>query len=190
VQAILAAATEVFLERGYANTSVDDIVKRAAGSKATVYKHFNNKRELFTAVVKSVVVRHSQEELDSEEPDPEKALRLFAQNRFKIVLSRHSIALLRLVISEAENFPEVAQTYYGHGPGHSQQMLSAFLRIHQQRGTLAIDDPDEAAFHFMSLLMHPWYLKRLQWLDKPPSELDVERSVQSTLKAFMKLYAP
>src|SRR5690348_14786308 len=50
-QAIINAATEVFLERGYAEASVDAIVERAGGSKATVYAMFGNKEGLFEAAI-------------------------------------------------------------------------------------------------------------------------------------------
>ncbi len=188
VDAILRAATQMFLEFGYANTSVDDIVKRAGGSKATIYKHFKSKRELFSAVIDAVVVRRSQEEIDFDEPEPDKALREFATKRFKVVLSADNVALMRMVIAAAPNFPKIARAYYEHGPAHSHEILVEYLRVQGGRGKLRITDPDEAAFHFTSLLMHPWYVKRLQWVDATPTKADVERSVSSAVSAFMKLY--
>ena len=190
IDAILTAATRVFLEYGYANTTVDDIVKRAGGSKATLYKHFKNKRELFNAVVDAVVVRRSQEEIDFDEPDPEQALRAFAAKRFQIVLSADNVALTRIVIAEAPRFPDVARAYYEHGPAHSHEILVKYLRVQGEGGKLQITDPDEAAFHFTSLLMHPWYVKRLQQVGAQPAGADVERSVTSAVTAFMKLYGP
>ena len=188
VAAILAAATQVFLRSGYANTTVDDIVQQAGGSKATVYKHFKTKRDLFSAVVDSVVVRRSQEQLDYDEPDPEKALREFANNRIKVVLSADNIALLRIVIAEAPRFPDIARAYYAHGPGYSHDSVVEFMQIHAKRGTLSIPDADEAAYRFTSLLMHPLYVKRLQLVAKVPTKKERERQVDSAMRAFMKLY--
>ena len=188
IDAILTAATEVFLEYGYANTTVDDIVKRARGSKATVYKHFKNKRELFNAVVDSVVMRRSQEEIDYDEPDPAKALREFAAKRFAVVLSTDNVALMRMVMAEAPRFPDIARGYYEHGPGHSHEILVEYLRVQVERGRLQISDLDEAAFQFTSVLIHPWYVKRLQRIDATPTQADVEQSVTSAISTFMKLY--
>ena len=56
-QAILRAAIEVFLERGYANASIDAIVARAGGSKATVYAYFPTKVQLFAAVFEASAPR-------------------------------------------------------------------------------------------------------------------------------------
>jgi AcrR family transcriptional regulator len=46
-QAILAAATQLFLERGYEGTTVADVGERAGVSRATVFWHFSDKGGLF-----------------------------------------------------------------------------------------------------------------------------------------------
>src|SRR5438094_9057733 len=53
--AILAAATDVFLENGYRGTSMDEIAALAAVSKQTVYKHFVDKERLFAEIVTRTV---------------------------------------------------------------------------------------------------------------------------------------
>ena len=50
-RALLDAARDVFLERGFANATIDAVVERAGGSKATVYSLFENKEGLFAALV-------------------------------------------------------------------------------------------------------------------------------------------
>ena len=50
-KAIMEAATTVFLAKGYLGTTVDEIAALAAVSKQTVYKHFNDKEQLFAAIV-------------------------------------------------------------------------------------------------------------------------------------------
>src|SRR5215470_2225634 len=50
-QSLLNAARDVFLEKGYANATIDEVVGRAGGSKATVYALFENKEGLFAALV-------------------------------------------------------------------------------------------------------------------------------------------
>jgi len=187
-QAILKAATEVFLRCGYANATVDDIVKRAGGSKATVYKHFKNKRELFDAVIDSVVVRRSKEGIDTAEPDPEVALKAFGMRRFKVVFSSEHVELMRLIIAEGAQFPDTARNYYEHGPAHSHDVLVSYFDLQNRRGTLKIPDPDAAAFQFMAMLMHRWYLLRLNVNAKPPSQTDADEAVNSAVDAFMRLY--
>ncbi|MEX2524329.1 MAG: TetR/AcrR family transcriptional regulator [Gammaproteobacteria bacterium] len=188
IEAIRQAATRVFLENGYAHTSVDKIVREAGGSKATIYKYFKNKRELFNAVIDRIVTHRSQTDIDIDDPNPENALLDFARRRVDVVFSPEHIALMRLVIAEGPNSPEVAEAYYEHGPAQSYRTLSRYFRIQNERGKLNIDDPDEAAYHFSALLMHRWYLRKLTGYTKVPSRKEMERNIQSTVKAFLKLY--
>jgi AcrR family transcriptional regulator len=53
-EALLAAARELFGERGYAETSTDDVVSRAGVTKGALYHHFSGKEALFRAVVEQV----------------------------------------------------------------------------------------------------------------------------------------
>src|ERR1700674_4704610 len=53
---LLAAAVELFVERGYAATRLDDVARQAGVSKGTVYLYFASKEELFKAVVREGLV--------------------------------------------------------------------------------------------------------------------------------------
>ncbi|RJG22547.1 TetR/AcrR family transcriptional regulator, partial [Massilia cavernae] len=55
-QELLAAALDLFVERGFASTRLEDVAKRAGVSKGTLYLYFTNKEELFKAVVRNSVV--------------------------------------------------------------------------------------------------------------------------------------
>jgi len=70
---ILAAAEKVFAKHGYGHTSVDDIAREAQFSKATLYRYYRSKGELFAAVImesfKDVLSgfnRIKQRDLDAE----------------------------------------------------------------------------------------------------------------------------
>lgn len=189
IEAIRTAATRVFLENGYARTSVDKIVQEAGGSKATIYKYFNNKRELFNAVIDRIVTHRSQIDIDVDDPDPENALIDFARRRVDVVFSPEHIALMRLVIAEGPNSPEVAEAYYEHGPAQSYRTLAEYFRIQNERGQLKINDPDEAAYQFSALLMHRWYLKKLTGFSRIPSRKQMESNIRATVTTFLKLYS-
>src|SRR3954462_6809689 len=55
-QELLAAALDLFVERGFASTRLEDVAKRAGVSKGTLYLYFENKEELFKAVVRENIV--------------------------------------------------------------------------------------------------------------------------------------
>jgi len=48
---ILAAAQEVFAQRGYHGSSLDDIAKASGTSKALIYEHFDSKRALHETLI-------------------------------------------------------------------------------------------------------------------------------------------
>lgn len=189
IEAIRKAATRVFLENGYAHTSVDKIVREAGGSKATIYKYFKNKRDLFNAVIDSIVTHRSQTDIDIDDPNPENALLDFARRRVDVVFSPEHIALMRLVIAEGPNSPEIAEAYYEHGPAQSYRTLSRYFRIQNERGKLTIDDPNEAAYQFSALLMHRWYLRKLTGYTRIPARKEMERNIQNTVRFFMRMHA-
>src|SRR5215212_8367188 len=51
---LVAAARELFLERGYANVSTEEVVRRAGVTRGALYHHFEGKRDLFLAVFEAV----------------------------------------------------------------------------------------------------------------------------------------
>ena len=61
---MLSAATELFLRDGYDQTSIDAILVRSGGSKATLYAYFPTKEDLFRAVIDSVLVTDARPALD------------------------------------------------------------------------------------------------------------------------------
>src|SRR5436190_17438294 len=133
--AILAAATEVFLAKGYPGTSMDEIAARAAVSKQTVYKHFADKERLFTEIVVGTVDKISdpvyEEVLDlNESGDVEADLRGLARRQLAMVMQPRLLALRRLVIGEANRFPELGRTFYERGPERTIAALAtAFERL-------------------------------------------------------------
>ncbi|MFM2088080.1 MAG: hypothetical protein RLZZ237_2949, partial [Pseudomonadota bacterium] len=64
-QELLAAALDLFVERGFASTRLEDVAKRAGVSKGTLYLYFENKQELFKAVVRDNIVHAIVEVEDS-----------------------------------------------------------------------------------------------------------------------------
>lgn len=188
ISAILEEATEIFLRDGYEKASLDEIVKRAGGSKATVYKYFKNKRELFFAVVDSVVRGESERPLENADSDPERVLKDYAKRRIKVVFSPEHVALMRLVITEGRTSPDVAAGYYLHGPGNSHKILIGYLRQQVEQQTLRINDIEQAAHDFMALVMHKWYLKILQGGEKLPSGIALDKSINTSIETFMRLY--
>ena len=105
-QAILAAATRVFLDKGYAGTSMDEIAASAEVGKQTVYKHFSDKRQLFTEIVLATtdhvdgLVQMIAETMDISD-DPRTDLDHLARRFLTTLMQPQMHQLRRLVIANA-----------------------------------------------------------------------------------------
>lgn len=110
---ILKGATRVFLQHGYAGTSMDRVAAEAGVSKQTIYSHFQDKEGLFTALIERVTTRQLQVEFGSEpfQGEPAILLRRIAQGFLSKQGDREYISLLRVVVAESARFPELAQLY-------------------------------------------------------------------------------
>jgi TetR/AcrR family transcriptional repressor of mexJK operon len=184
---ILEAATELFLREGYGATSIDSILERSGGSKATLYSYFPAKDDLFRAVVDEVVSKDAQPQLDSTR-DIRGVLTEFAVQRLEAVFSDRHRALLRLIIAERERFPDLAKMYYERWPRLSRSLLVDYFRELKQQDLLEIDTAEEAAEFFIGMVLHQWYIEiLLLGVDVPSSEAirrRAERCVDYFLFAF------
>jgi TetR/AcrR family transcriptional regulator, mexJK operon transcriptional repressor len=193
-QAILDAATQVFLSKGYLGTSMDEIAALAEVSKQTVYKHFADKEALFNEIVLGTVNEASDpvyEEVTNlaDTGDLEADLRDLARRQLSLVMQPKVLQLRRLVIGEGGRFPELGKTFYEQGPGRTLKALTeAFERL-AERGELELDDPAAAANHFNWLIMSaPINRAMLLGDDKPPKKAELERYVDSGVRAFLAAY--
>jgi len=198
-RAITAAATARFLRDGYRDTSMDQVAADAAVSKQTVYKQFADKEQLFRAIVLGVTGNASAiiAELTAALPaagvatqqELGAALTALARRYLDGVLQPPVLALRRLVIAEAERFPDLARTYFEQAPARAIGVLAEALRGYRARGLIAAQDPELAAAHFAYLtLAIP--LDRAQFLPgERPSAAERDRLAAEAVRVFLAAYA-
>ncbi len=122
--AIVRAARQAFLEGGYAKTSMDSIAKAAGVGIKTLYRHFENKDDLFSAVMQAACNPEAFDEVSGEwrkqtgEPErpwfskpPRTALVAAGVEYLQHVLSDEQLALYRVVTQDAHSFPELGRRY-------------------------------------------------------------------------------
>ena len=142
---LTAAALELFVEKGFAATRLDEIAARAGVSKGTLYLYFDSKEELFKAVIRdSLLPALAQgEELVSSYPgDTEGLLREIVHGWWDTIGSRPIGGIPKLIIAEARNFPEIARFYYDEVIARGQTLLCKVLRRGMERGEFRPFDPD------------------------------------------------
>lgn len=160
-RAILAAATEVFLQHGYLGASMDEVAAKAGVSKQTVYKQFENKERLFAEIVLGTsdqlldgLVLAYAEILDGA-TDVREALRDLARYFLDSLTSSSVLQLRRLVIAEADRFPDVCGRWFTVGFERSLETLGEALSRLADRGLLReLSDPTLAAYQFAGLVMY------------------------------------
>lgn len=157
-RAILDAARTVFLRNGYLGTSMDQIAALAAVSKQTVYKNFADKERLFAEIITSSIAEAEQQStaiLDAlpDTEDLEHDLRDVARSMVTVVMSPHIVALRRIIIGEADRFPDLARSWYESGPGRGSATMAERFSALARRGLVHIDDPLLAAQHFNWLVL-------------------------------------
>jgi TetR/AcrR family transcriptional regulator, mexJK operon transcriptional repressor len=107
---ILDIATELFLAQGYGATSIEAVAQRARISKRTFYHRFPDKAALFDAVVRRIVakIRPPAGTPLYEGGSVEAILRRLARLMLRAALTPMALALGRLMMAEAQRFPELA----------------------------------------------------------------------------------
>jgi len=110
---MLAAALEVFVEKGFAAARMDDIARTASLSKGTVYLYFPSKEDLFEAVLRNVAIPNVErmEGLMRDAPSVGEALDGVAQFVPHLIRNTQLPQIMKLLISEAGTFPQIVQAY-------------------------------------------------------------------------------
>ena len=184
---ILSAATDLFLSGGYGQTSIDAIVEKSGGSKATLYSYYPTKADLFRAVVDSIVTSDEHSELKSLD-DVRDTLVQFAINRMSVVFSRKHRSLMRLIIAERDHFQDIARMYYESGPLRSHVLLRDYFETLIDQGLIDIRSAEEASEFFRGMLLHQRYIDQL-YLDRPvPSAEEVAVRSRHVVDRFLEAY--
>ena len=113
-QAIIDAAMEEFISRGFAATRLDDIAKRAGVAKGTIYLHFKDKESMFEELIRTAIVPLVGR---MQGPPPAGAsvrdlVEAFALNFIHEIVSTSRGDIVRLIVAEGPRFPSIADFYY------------------------------------------------------------------------------
>lgn len=192
-RAIMGAATTLFLRNGYQGTSMDEIASLAAVSKQTVYKNFADKERLFADIIVGISA-NVEPFLDvvtalRDTDNLERDLGQLARRYITTVIQPQAVRLRRLIIAEADRFPELACTYYQRAPERTLATLAACFQRLAERGLLCLDDPLLAANHFAFLILSmPLDRAMFYGDDQPLTPTDLELFADAGVRVFLAAY--
>ena len=186
---ILEAALVTFARLGYSAASMDAIATEAGVSKPTVYQYFPSKQALFTAMMASrrddMVLAFAQDSSACMVAQ----LYDFACRYAETVLQPEFLSLARLIVAEAQRFPEIGQAYQASGPDRVLHSLMEFLHQLRETGRLEFDDAELAAQDLWGLILSAPRTKALYLPDKTPTTAEVSRYINNGLAVFLKAYS-
>jgi AcrR family transcriptional regulator len=188
--AILLAAIELFQEKGYERASMNELVRRCGGSKATLYGYFPSKEALFMAVVKEVATGHMPEAAGeirerNEKASLEEQLIRFGERMMSVLTNdARPIAVYRMVVGEAGH-SDVGQLFHESGPAQLVDAIAALFARAIERGELRRGDPKILALQFTSLLTAETSDRLYQREPAPVALAAVRRMVRRAVETFL-----
>jgi AcrR family transcriptional regulator len=142
---LTAAALELFVERGYAATRLEDVARRAGVSKGTLYLYFDSKEALFKAVVREGLVaalERGERVLAEHRGSCAALLRELMQGWWEVVGNSAFGGLPKLMASECRNFPELGKFYYEEVISRGYRLIQQVVERGMRSGEFRQLDPD------------------------------------------------
>jgi len=184
---IIQAARQAFLTNGYANTGMAAVAQKAGISTKTLYRLVPNKAELFKTVVSERIGRFMLE-IDHRVVGPldlPAALERILMAYGSLTLDEEVIAINRLVLSEGERFPEIAQSFFEGAIRRTGEGIADWLARQSKRGLIEIDDPIAAAGMLRGMMiMEPQRATMLRQRKAPNAE-EIAARAKSCARLFL-----
>lgn len=144
--AIIEAALDEFIARGFTATRLDDVARRAGVAKGTIYLHFKDKESMFEELIRTALVPLIGR-LAAPPPfggSVRDALEGFARTFIQEVAMTRRGDIVRLIVAEGPRFPSVADFYYREVVSPGLAGMRALIELAVSRGEIA--HPELARF--------------------------------------------
>jgi AcrR family transcriptional regulator len=190
-QELLEAALDLFVERGFAATRLDDVAKAAGVSKGTLYLYYKNKEDLFKAVVRENMVPMIGEAegiIEQFDGDSETLFRLIMTTWWERMGKSKLSGLSKLMMAEACNFPELAQFYHEEVVVRGDAMIVNMIQRGVARGEMRNIDLEIAPRLLIApMIMMMMWKHSYSVCQVDPTKLDtyVEHYIDMSLRSLL-----
>ncbi|MDO6567812.1 TetR/AcrR family transcriptional regulator [Alteromonas sp. 1_MG-2023] len=189
---ILHAASCLFVDHGFANTSMDNVAKASGVSKQTVYSHFDNKDALFKA---AIIKKCQSYQLDTNQLMQARSdtltlnqyLKQAGARFIRLIQDPETVAVFRLVIGEAQSTPHVSKLFYDAGPGAAIEGFSEVF-FYYSNDALSKAQSAELATDFCSLLQREFHTKLLCGIQQEMMDDEISAHVEMAVGKTLLLF--
>jgi AcrR family transcriptional regulator len=138
-QAIIEAAMDEFIARGFAATRLDDVARRAGVAKGTIYLHFKDKESMFEELIRTAIVPLIGRLASPPPPGASvrSALEGFARTFIEEVATTRRGDIVRLIIAEGPRFPAIADFYYREVISRGLAGMRALIELAVRNGEIS-----------------------------------------------------
>ncbi|WP_284945482.1 TetR/AcrR family transcriptional regulator [Acidisoma cladoniae] len=181
---LLTAAEQVFLDRGYVSSTMDDIAHAAGMSKKTIYQVFSSKKDLFDALMMD---RLSELKMPANDTD-QSASAVLKDLLFRLgqmVLAPKHIAMARLIVAEVASSPEVADVLKARCT-QGETTMQRWLADQTTRGIFVLPDVVEGANMLFAMALGDFHWHLLLGMGPRPSDEALHRRIDWAVGVFMR----
>lgn len=178
---IVDAAADIFIERGYAATRLDDVAKRAGVAKGTLYLYFATKEDLFKAVVEQLLTPNLlaiEEANKAESRSFSQAMPTLLQLIAERLAQGRTGSILRMVLADGRTFPDLARIWHDQVIVRVLDAVAGMVEASQARGEVATGDARLYAFSLVGPLVASLLFRETFGLESPYSADPTKLAIQ------------
>lgn len=187
--AILDAAASLFLESGYDRVSLARVAESAGVSRATLFKQFPTKAELFEATVLAAGGSPDSEPVDPVLGDLRTGLSALGLAYVELLTRPRMVGLMRTLIAESERFPELRERTFDFGTLPMLAALRRYLRAENAAGYADVEDLDVASAQFLGMIASAVFWPRLVHGTWSITEEETYRAVDEAARTIAARHA-
>jgi len=186
-QELLEKALDMFLKKGYTQTTLDDIASAMRMTKRTIYSAYGGKEALFRSAVARAIEKNRTplaEMRNLESGSLESTLKKVAELRLGKLLSPDGVRLQRIVNVESYRFPELVQMVYRDSTGPTIEFLTELLSRYAANGEIEIDHPEACAGIFLNMAVGTPARASLAGM-LPPASMSQQQHIDYCVHLFL-----
>jgi TetR/AcrR family transcriptional regulator len=191
---LLDAALDLFVERGFAATRLDEVAARAGVSKGTLYLYYASKEDLFKAVVRQNIVpliENFGRDVDAWQAGSDELLEAFFRGWWTRFGATRLAGIAKLIVGEAGNFPELALFFQQEVVVPNSRLLRSIIERGIGRGEFVAVDIETVVHLWMSpLVMKAIWERSIQPCCPPGFTVPVDRFLDAHLQSVLATLAP